>query len=65
MLNALRLKDGFNLNILKQQTYLDSNEIAEKINSGISKRLLEKTNNHIKPTTKGYLFLNDCVNLFV
>ena len=65
MLNALRLKDGFTLNILKQQTYLDSNEIAEKINSGISKRLLEKTNNHIKPTTKGYLFLNDCVNLFV
>ena len=65
MLNALRLRDGFNLDTFKQQTFLNINVLSEKINSGISKGLLEKTDNHIKPTTKGYLFLNDCVNLFV
>ncbi len=65
MLNALRLKDGFNLYTFKQQTFLNIDVLSEKINSGISKGLLEKTDNHIKPTSNGYLFLNDCVNLFV
>ena len=65
MLNALRLKDGFNLHTFKQQTFLNANEISAKVDYGLEKGLLEKTNNHIKPTDKGYLFLNDCVNLFV
>lgn len=64
MLNALRLKDGFDLNIFTQQTLLHTNEISTKIDLGVAKKLLEKTNNYVKPTNKGYLFLNDCVNLF-
>ncbi len=65
MLNALRLKDGFDLNTFKQQTFLDNNVLTKKVNIGISKGLLERVDSHIKPTNKGYLFLNDCVNLFV
>jgi len=65
MLNALRLKNGFDLDTFRQQTFLDVDVLSTKIEHGITKGLLEKSDNHIKPTDKGYLFLNDCVNLFV
>ncbi|OIN83025.1 radical SAM family heme chaperone HemW [Francisella sp. TX07-6608] len=64
MLNTLRLKNGFKLSEFEQQTFLSSNIISQKLQLGIDKGLLELNANQIKPTAKGYLFLNDCINLF-
>ncbi|NDT49469.1 YggW family oxidoreductase, partial [Francisella tularensis subsp. holarctica] len=64
MLNTLRLKNGFKLSEFEQQTFLSSNIISQKLQLGIDKGLLELNANQIKPTAKGYLFLNDCINIF-
>jgi len=65
MLNALRLRDGFNLETIERQTHLPRQAINKQIKIGIGKGLLAVSNNDIKPTAKGYLFLNDCINLFL
>lgn len=65
MLNALRLKNGFDLNTFEKQTFLSKDTIQQKIQLGMDKELLESNNSQIKPTDKGYLFLNDCINLFL
>ncbi|AJC48252.1 radical SAM family heme chaperone HemW [Allofrancisella guangzhouensis] len=65
MLNALRLKNGFDLKTFEQQTLLNKNDIHSKLQLGAEKGLLVLSDNYIKPTDKGYLFLNDCINLFV
>ncbi|KEI34981.1 radical SAM family enzyme [Francisella sp. W12-1067] len=64
MLNTLRLKNGFGLKTFEQQTFLNKNDIENILQLGVNKGLLESSNNHVKPTDKGYLFLNDCINLF-
>lgn len=64
MLNALRLKNGFNLNNFEQQAFLSRSTISQQLQLGIDKGLLKLNHNQIKPTIKGYLFLNDCINLF-
>ncbi|MDE5035725.1 YggW family oxidoreductase, partial [Francisella tularensis subsp. holarctica] len=48
----------------EQKTFLSSNIISKKLQLGIDKGLLELNANQIKPTAKGYLFLNDCINIF-
>ncbi|AIT09458.1 coproporphyrinogen III oxidase [Candidatus Francisella endociliophora] len=65
MLNALRLRDGFDLENFEKQTFLSRDIIWNKLQIGIDKGLFEQSNNHIKPTGKGYLFLNDCINIFI
>ncbi len=65
MLNALRLKKGVNLDTFKQTTFLDTASIQTQIDKGINKGILTLKDNVLKPTDKGYLFLNDCVNLFL
>ncbi|WP_150467497.1 radical SAM family heme chaperone HemW [Francisella sp. SYW-9] len=65
MLNTLRLKNGFSLDTFEKQTFLPRETIKEHLEVGINKGLLETTGNHVKPTQKGYLFLNDCINLFI
>ena len=64
MLNALRLKNGFNLSNFEQQTFLSRSTISQQLQLGIDKGLLKLNHNQIKPTTRGYLFINDCINLF-
>ncbi|MCL4111828.1 UNVERIFIED_CONTAM: hypothetical protein GTU68_018084 [Idotea baltica] len=65
MLNTLRLKKGFNLELFNQQTFAEYNLIESSVQNGVQKGLLEINKGSIKPTEKGYLFLNDCVNLFL
>ena len=64
MLNALRLKNGFNLSNFEQQTFLSRSTISQQLQLGIDKGFLKLNHNQIKPTTRDYLFLNDCINLF-
>ena len=64
MLNTLRLKNGFNLETFNRHTYLNIDKISAQINLGIEKGLLEIKDKTLKPTAKGYLFLNNCIDLF-
>ncbi|ASG68782.1 coproporphyrinogen III oxidase [Francisella halioticida] len=65
MLNTLRLKNGFSLDIFEKQTFLSNDVIQEKLQIGLNRGLLQIIDNQVKPTQKGYLFLNDCINLFI
>jgi len=64
MLNALRLKHGFDIEIFQTHTGLSETLISDTCQQAIDKGLLNKTGNHLKPTELGYRFLNDLVNIF-
>ncbi|MDH5735731.1 MAG: radical SAM family heme chaperone HemW, partial [Gammaproteobacteria bacterium] len=64
MLNALRLKQGFNLQTFETHTGLSADMLTDAGRQAIEKGLLEQSGNHFKPTELGYRFLNDLVNLF-
>jgi putative oxygen-independent coproporphyrinogen III oxidase len=70
LMNALRLQEGFALNLFEQRTGYPLATIASGINTAIEKGLLEKHrlgdgSEHIKTSTKGSLFLNDILGLFM
>ena len=64
MLNALRLKDGFDIQVFETHTGLSANLIEPACQQAIDKGLLEQNEQHLKPTELGYRFLNDLINLF-
>jgi len=64
MLNALRLKQGFDLELFEQHTGLPREKILPACEQAIKKDLLMQSGNHLKPTELGYRFLNDLINLF-
>ena len=64
MLNALRLKKGFDLTIFEQHTGLTRNLILSGCTKAINKDLLMRIDEQFKPTELGYRFLNDLINLF-
>ena len=65
MINALRLKQGFDMKTFERHTFLSFEHILKNVQIGVKKGLLIFNANHVKTTKKGYLFLNDCINLFV
>ena len=65
MINALRIKNGFDKQTFERHTFLNYSMIENNVNLGVEKGLLILDGEQIKPTDKGYLFLNDCINLFV
>lgn len=64
MLNALRLKQGFDIGLFEQHTGLNRKKILSACEQAIEKNLLIQSNHHLKPTELGYRFLNDLVNIF-
>ena len=65
LMNALRLQDGFNLNLFEQQTGFPLDTIADGINAAIEKGLLIKQGSQIKTTPQGSLFLNEILAFFM
>ena len=65
MLNALRLKQGVDINLLTERTYLPFSEIEKKLNKAVQKGLIEQSNTRIKTSDKGWDFLNDTVEQFI
>ena len=65
MMNALRLKDGFQLCLFRQRTGLEVNLIQDTINRAVEKGLLELTEDKVKPTRRGFLFLNNLIEMFI
>ncbi|MCW9005311.1 MAG: radical SAM family heme chaperone HemW [Gammaproteobacteria bacterium] len=64
MLNALRLKEGFEIQTFETHTGLSAKLIESTCTQAIEKGLLEKQGPHLKPSELGYRFLNDLINLF-
>ena len=65
MMNALRLTDGFDLNLFKERTNLSINFINKEINTAKYKKLIIEKNGRIEPTILGQNFLNELLQIFL
>ena len=65
MLNAARLKDGFDKELFEARTLLSFADIEAKLKELIIKGLIEQDREKYKPTEKGWQFVNDIVNSFI
>ena len=65
MLNALRLKEGFKLQDFVEKTGLPFTAIAQGLDEAERKGLIERDFVHVKPTERGFDFLNDLQSLFL
>lgn len=65
MLNIARLKEGFTKELFEERTWVNFDDIEQRLNILIDNGLLSFEEKHYKPTDKGYLFINDIVNHFL
>jgi putative oxygen-independent coproporphyrinogen III oxidase len=65
MLNALRLKDGFEIARFGERTGLPLSAIERPLAEAERRGLIERTLNHVQPTALGFDFLNDLQQLFL
>jgi putative oxygen-independent coproporphyrinogen III oxidase len=65
MLNALRLKEGFRLQDFTERTGMPLTAIRQGLEEAERKGLLERDFAHVKPTVRGFDFLNDLHTLFL
>jgi putative oxygen-independent coproporphyrinogen III oxidase len=65
MLNALRLVDGFEVNLFSERTGLTLNVIEKELVRAEAKGLIYRDHKIIKPTDLGQRFLNDLQQMFL
>ena len=65
MLNALRLKEGFGLQQFGERTGLPVTAIQKGLEDAERKGLLERDFSRVKPSVRGFDFLNDLQSLFL
>lgn len=65
MLNALRLTDGFEVNLFAERTGLTLNFIEKELIAAETKGLIYRDHKIIKPTQLGQRFLNDLQQMFL
>ncbi|KEA65195.1 Radical SAM family enzyme, similar to coproporphyrinogen III oxidase, oxygen-independent, clustered with nucleoside-triphosphatase RdgB [Marinobacterium lacunae] len=65
MMNALRLVDGVDIDLLTERISVDICDIYPIMQEARNKGLLEETDTKIIPSTHGRLFLNDLLALFL
>jgi len=66
MLNALRLRDGFSIELLSERTGLPTAEVASQLQSRLSQGLLaQSAPHHYRPTALGWRYLNDLQSSFL
>ncbi len=65
MLNALRLRDGFDLMRFTERTGMPISTIRKQLDVAQQRGLLEQTGNQIRPTAQGFDFLSDLQELFL
>ncbi|HOZ67275.1 MAG TPA: radical SAM family heme chaperone HemW [Burkholderiaceae bacterium] len=65
MLNALRLKDGFDTSLFYERTGLLLSSIQPALTLAVDKKLLIQTPKSIKPTERGFDFLSDLQEMFL
>ena len=65
MLNALRLREGFALQDYTARTGLPLSSIEKGLQQAQNQGLIERTASHVRPTERGYDFLNDLQAIFL
>ena len=65
MLNALRLRDGFELPMFTERTGLPLTSIQKGLAEGERRGLLERDGVRVRPTVRGFDFLSDLQALFL
>ncbi len=65
MMNALRLTEGFEIDLCQQRTGLPISKIENSLKTAKDKGLIEIESNFIKPTLLGQRFLNELLQLFL
>ena len=65
MLNALRLREGFALNLLTERTGLEPGSAAAGLDAARERGLLERNGEEVRPTSKGQRYLNEIIRLFL
>jgi len=65
MLNSLRLKDGFNVELFEARTGQPFQVLGSKLDKAIDLDLIQIQKKWIKPTTKGFNFLNELQEIFL
>ena len=65
MLNALRLKQGFDLALFESRTGKSLNVIGERLSIASDLGLLSVENNRLTPTSKGFDFVNNLQEMFL
>jgi putative oxygen-independent coproporphyrinogen III oxidase len=65
MLNATRLKDGFELSRFTERTGLPLGAIARALDNAERQGLLRRGPNEVQPAARGFDFLNDLQSLFL
>jgi putative oxygen-independent coproporphyrinogen III oxidase len=65
MLNALRLNQGFEVNLFAERTGLTLNAVEKALNEAENKGLLYRDHRIIRPTELGRRFLNDLQQIFL
>ena len=65
MLNALRLVDGFPLDLFTQRTGLPVTAVTTELDRAEKEGLVERTHAHVRPTGRGRRFLNELMQRFL
>jgi oxygen-independent coproporphyrinogen-3 oxidase len=65
MLNALRLREGFELAQFRERTGLPLSAIEQPLREAEAKGLLERDLARVRPTQRGFDFLSDLQALFL
>ena len=65
MLNSLRLRDGFPVNLFAERTGLSLSTIEQSLQAAEQKGLLYRDHLNIRPTDLGRRFLNDLQEMFL
>jgi oxygen-independent coproporphyrinogen-3 oxidase len=65
MLNALRLRDGFAIELFNERTAMPSSAIAKGLQLAQDRGLIRRDGNWIRPTVLGFDFLSDLQTLFL
>jgi oxygen-independent coproporphyrinogen-3 oxidase len=63
MLNALRLREGFELELYRARTGLPVSTLQQGLEEGVAKGLIEADLRQVKPTERGFDFLSDLQGL--
>lgn len=65
MLNTLRLADGFDLSLFAERTGLPLTALSARLEIAESRGLLVREGTHIRPSSRGFDFLNDLQAIFL
>ncbi|NWF48325.1 oxygen-independent coproporphyrinogen III oxidase-like protein [Hydrogenophaga sp. D2P1] len=65
MLNALRLRHGFELQDFSARTGLPLSSVAASLDEGVQRGWLEVADGWVRPTERGFDFLSDLQSLFL